>query len=155
MNYEEELENAKTITHVFKLVKKLTEEKLGMRRAGIELAVAQLGEDEEILADPASNYIIINKRTIENLTATAKDKKEITSYLFTALLEAYLKTLGIEPQEAHQLARKLITTTFKINHPTHKYTKRQTTLTTQNKPTTPININPIKEPDNETPIYIT
>ena len=159
--YEHELQECNTLGQILKLVKKLVEEKLNLRRAGVEIALAQLPPNREALTDPASNYIILNQNTLHALQQLAENETEFKSYVFRRLLEEYLKTLGINQQEAAQLTRQLIKQTFQQNHPIQKYTTTsitelypEITLTPHQKTQkTTIHIL-TEETDNDTPRYI-
>ena len=160
-SYEDELRKAKTITQIFKLVKRLVEESLGLRRAGVEIALASLPPNYEALTDPASNYIILNQNTLHALQQLIENEVEIKSYIFRRLLEEYLKALGIEKDEAAHLTRRLIRQSFQRNHAIQKYMNAsivelypEITLAPQQRSRgTTIHII-TEETDNDTPQYI-
>ncbi|HID05435.1 MAG TPA: hypothetical protein EYP20_06480 [Aigarchaeota archaeon] len=160
-SYEEGLKEAKSLVQVFKLVRRIVEERLGLRRAGVEIALATLPPSREALTDPASNYIILNQNIIHALTQLTENETELKSYLFRRLLEEYLKTLGITQEEATNITKQLIKQTFQQNHPIQKYTTTkitelypEITLTPHHKnQQTKIHIL-TEETDNDTPKYI-
>jgi len=119
------LELADSFGEVFKVVKSAVQEVLGVRRAGLELILMDLPDKVGALHQVGSNAIIMNRRYLEALLKSAKDKLEINSYIFSILLHEYLHSLGIlDEDEARMLSLRVIRETLGEDHPAYRIAVR-------------------------------
>jgi hypothetical protein len=90
------LERARTLSDIFELVKRAVESTLGLRRAGLMLALADLGGTRSqwlgAYYPVATNVIVMNRSTLRVLE---DEKPELWKpYAFHVLLHEYLHTVG-------------------------------------------------------------
>jgi len=116
----EEVERAEGFEELFRLVKRVVEEKLGLRRAGLMLVLGEI--PNHILAFHAvgSNMIVMNRQVLELLEKLNRPRKEVNSYIFTVLLHEYLHSLGyIDEREVRWLVKAVIRESLGREHPAY------------------------------------
>lgn len=112
----EEVENAEDFDSILRIVKRVVEEKLGMRRAGLMLVIADAPPGILAYHEVGSNAIVLNRRHLEVWMA-GKSKTEKNSYIFVVLLHEYLHSLGIlDEVEVRRLVRALVQEYFGLGH---------------------------------------
>lgn len=96
MNYPEALEQARGLPDIFELVKRAVEDGVHRRRAGLMLALADLGNHPRGFIGAfypiASNVIVMNKVPLLRITDTDPDLYR--HYAFHVLLHEYLHAIG-------------------------------------------------------------
>ncbi|GBC70244.1 hypothetical protein HRbin02_00008 [Candidatus Calditenuaceae archaeon HR02] len=112
----EEVDNAQDFDSILRLVKRVVEEKLGMRRAGLMLIIADAPPGILAYHEVGSNAIVVNRRHLEGWVI-GKSKTEKNSYIFVVLLHEYLHSLGIlDEVEVRRLVRTLVQEYFGPDH---------------------------------------
>ena len=96
------LETAKGFDELFKVVKKLVEKRLGLRRAGLGLILADLPPQIAGFTAIGSNSIVLNRALLNAIRGVVSSKTELNSYVFIVLLHEYLHTLGFDEKETRR-----------------------------------------------------
>lgn len=125
MDARSELERAEGFKGVFALVKRVVERRLGLRRAGLMLVLAD--EPAFVLAyhGVGSNFIVLNRRAITALVGQGASQTEVKSYLFTVLLHEYLHSLGfLDESETRRLVAEIVRSEFGEDHPAYRFAVR-------------------------------
>jgi len=104
----ETLRKAASFDELFKAVKSLVEKRLGIRRAGLGLVLADLPLHIAGFTAIGTNSIVLNKQIIEAIKAISTTKEEFNSYVFTVLLHEYLHTLGFDEQSTRAKVKELV-----------------------------------------------
>lgn len=121
----EALEGAEGLEEIFKLVKRVVEERLGLRRAGLMLVLGEI--PNYILAFHAvgSNTIVMNGPVLEAIAKLKRPKREVNSYVFTVLMHEYLHSLGyLDEREVRWLVRAVIRESLGTGHPAYSLATR-------------------------------
>ncbi|MDJ0273627.1 MAG: hypothetical protein QXP81_00320 [Nitrososphaerota archaeon] len=117
----EELEAAGSFKEVFRLVKRVVEEKLGLRRAGLMLVLADAPAYVLAFHGVGTNFIVVNRRVLGALLSSGLPRVRLNSYLFTVLLHEYLHSLGfLDEQEVRRLVAELTREVFGEDHPAYE-----------------------------------
>lgn len=117
MNFENNLYECSDFSCIFSLVKRLVESTIGIRRAGLSLGLTDLPIQIGAFHQLGSNFIIMNKRLLEEV-AKSGDRKLINSYIFHVLLHEYIHSLGfINEQETQILTHDISQKVLGKNHP--------------------------------------
>ncbi|GBC69585.1 hypothetical protein HRbin01_01287 [archaeon HR01] len=116
MDYTAKLDEAKTFDDVYRLVKQAVQEKLGLRRAGMGLILADLPNNLAAFHEIGSNSIVLNKILLNAVSALSKSKRELNSYVFVVLLHEYLHTLGIDEYATRELVKDIVSSFFPAEH---------------------------------------
>ncbi|MEM0482988.1 MAG: hypothetical protein QXM16_08940 [Nitrososphaerota archaeon] len=112
----DEVENAQDFDSILRVVKRVVEERLGMRRAGLMLIIADAPPGILAYHEVGSNAIFVNRRHLEGWMA-GKSRTETNSYVFVVLLHEYLHSLGIlDEVEVRRLVRALTQEYFGPDH---------------------------------------
>lgn len=119
MDFPHKLEEAKGLADIFELVKGGVEAVLGRSRAGLMLALADLGNSPQgflgAFYPVASNVIVMNKVPLLRIRETRPDLYR--HYAFYVLLHEYLHSLGfIDELTCRQQARRVAETLFGSSH---------------------------------------
>jgi len=115
------LVEAEGLGELFRVVKRAVESVLGVRRAGLELALANLPENVEAVHEVGSNTIIMNRRYLRALLGSSRSKLEIKSRIFSLLLREYLRSLGVnEGEEVRVLSLRVIREALGEDHPAYR-----------------------------------
>ena len=113
MEYEKELEKAKTISDIFEIVKEIVRESLGTEQAGLMVGISDLGAFDRgfigAFYSLNSNMIIINKRPLARVLQT--NPKLYNYYLFHVMLHEYIHSIGSYDEEqtrllVHEISRQ-------------------------------------------------
>ena len=96
MDYEKEIQKAKTIADVFEIVKEMVREYLGLEQAGLMVGVSDLGAFAQGFVGAfyslEANTIIINKKPLARILQT--NPKLYNYYLFHVMLHEYTHAIG-------------------------------------------------------------
>ncbi|MDJ0269691.1 MAG: hypothetical protein NXY59_03925 [Aigarchaeota archaeon] len=103
------LDDAKSFADIFRLVKRVVEEHMGMHCAGLSLVLATLPNNMPAYHELGSNPIILNRALLEAITGIARTRREVNSYVFAILLNEYLHTLGFTKEESREYSKEIIT----------------------------------------------
>ncbi len=119
--FRRRLAEAESFGEIFSLVKRAVEETLGLRRAGLELALMELPNMVGGVHQVGTNTIILNKTIIEALARLVKSRLELNSYIFMVLLHEYIHSLGfLEEEEVREIVRKVIRSILGEDHPAYE-----------------------------------
>lgn len=114
MDFPKRLDEARGLADIFELVKRAVETVLGRSRAGLMLALADLGNHPHgflgAFYPVASNVIVMNKIPLLRIQDT--NPELYNHYAFYVLLHEYLHSVGfvdeaICRQQAHRIAQTL------------------------------------------------
>lgn len=83
----------------------------------MELILTYLPEEVEAVHQVGSNAIIMNKRVLEALLTSSKNRSEINAYIFSILLREYIRSLGVlDEVDIKKLAVKVVEGTLGESH---------------------------------------
>ena len=88
------LSTAQGFDAIFEMVKKATERKLGMHRAGLTLVLGDIPNNVGAYHEMGSNAIVMNRNLLRIVEKVSRSKSKRNSYVFMILLHEYLHTLG-------------------------------------------------------------
>lgn len=109
---------AKDFDEIFVLVKKATEETLGMHRAGLSLVLGDIPNNVGAYHEMGSNAIVMNRNLLKVVQQISKSRRRVNSYVFMILLHEYLHTLGYASDgQVRKLGREIAGTFFGAEHP--------------------------------------
>ncbi|MEM2951650.1 MAG: hypothetical protein QXZ00_02265 [Nitrososphaerota archaeon] len=112
----DEVESAQDYNSILRIVKRVVEEKLGIRRAGLMLIIADAPPGILAYHEVGSNAIVLNRRHLEQWMV-GKTRAESNSYVFVVLLHEYLHSLGVlDELEVRRLVRALVQEYFTPDH---------------------------------------
>lgn len=119
MDFPKKLQGARTLADVFELVKRAVETVLGRSRAGLMLALADLGNHPYgflgAFYPVASNVIVMNKVPLLRIQET--NPSLYKHYAFYVLLHEYLHAVGfIDEAVCRQQAHRIAETLFGSEH---------------------------------------
>lgn len=119
MDFEKELEKAKTFSDIFEIVKEITRHYLGMEQAGLMVGISDLGVFDRgfigAFYSLNSNMIIINKKPLARILQTSPSLYNY--YLFHVLLHEYVHSIGsYDESMTRQLAYEMSGHYFGANH---------------------------------------
>jgi hypothetical protein len=142
---------------IFRLVKRVVEERLGIRRAGLMLIIADAPTGVLAYHEVGSNAIVLNRRHLEPWLA-GKSREDANSYIFVLLLHEYLHSLGIlDEGEVRRLVKTLVNSYLGPEHMATKIARGGHLLSAM--PETPLAGGPgraiiVKDFDTENTTYI-
>ena len=119
MSYELTLQNAKNISDVFEMVKKVVREFIGVDQAGLLVGVSDLGGSNQgfigAFYSLDANMIIINKMPLSRIRDT---KPQIYNYyLFHIMLHEYLHSIGsYDEEQTRQMVYEISRNCFGEEH---------------------------------------
>ncbi len=114
----EGLDRSFNFSEVFQLVKRSVKSSLGKRRTGLMLGLADLPEYIGAFHQMGSNFIVMNRSLLEQVTHIAKDRRYLNAYVFYTLLHEYLHTLGyVDEGEVRRLTRQICAKALGSDHP--------------------------------------
>ena len=117
MDYSRLLDECKDYGDIFDLVKKAVRETLGRERAGLMLYLGNLPLNVGAFYPLGSNSIVLNRRTLEFISKSARSTTEVNSFLFTILLHEYLHSLGyIDERKVRRLVYEITVELFGADH---------------------------------------
>src|SRR5438094_10537080 len=104
----EGLDRSFNFSEVFQLVKKSVKTSIGKRRTGLMLGLADLPEYIGAFHQMGSNFIVMNRSLLDQVTHLAKDRRYLNAYVFYTLLHEYMHTLAyVDESEVRRLTRQL------------------------------------------------
>src|SRR5437667_107834 len=114
----EGLDRSFNFSEVFQLVKKSVKTSIGKRRTGLMLGPADLPEYIGAFHQMGSNFIVMNRSLLDQVTHLAKDRRYLNAYVFYTLLHEYLHTLGyVDEGEVRRLTRQICARVLGPDHP--------------------------------------
>ena len=114
----EGLDRSFNFSEVFQLVKRSVKNSIGKRRTGLMLGLADLPEYIGAFHQMGSNFIVMNRSLLEQVTHLAKDRRYLNAYVFYTLLHEYLHTLGyVDEGEVRRLTRQICAQILGPDHP--------------------------------------
>jgi len=120
------LERAESFGEIFSVVKRAVREVLGVRRAGLELLLVDLPGEIGAMHQVGSNAIIMNRRHLQAIMRSSRNRLEVNSYIFLILLHEYLHSLGVlDEGEVAALSMKVIREALGEGHPAYKMAPRK------------------------------
>ncbi|MGB8217470.1 MAG: hypothetical protein WCE94_09230 [Candidatus Methanoperedens sp.] len=128
-NFNNRLENAKTLADIFEVVKAAVWESQRKSRAGLMLGLANLGNHPQGFFGGfypvGSNVIVMNKIPLERIKETRPELYK--PYIFHVLLHEYLHTLGyLSESGVRQMAHEITRQVFGEEHLATKIAKDTT-----------------------------
>ncbi|OGS48367.1 MAG: hypothetical protein A3K68_00375 [Euryarchaeota archaeon RBG_16_68_13] len=120
MDFPRRLESARSLADIFELVKRSVESVLGRTRAGLMLALADLGNSPQgffgAFYPVASNVIVMNKVPLVRIEQT--NPELYRHYAFYVLLHEYLHSLGfVDETVCREQALRIAQERFGPDHP--------------------------------------
>ena len=116
-----ELERCRAVSCVFNLVKKVIRDLLGHSRGGLMLGLQILPNYLLAYHVMGGNFIVINRKILNNVESQARSRLEVNSYLFYLLLHEYLHSLGqMSEVKVKAMVGKICMKIFGKNHPCSK-----------------------------------
>jgi hypothetical protein len=94
MDFNDELNECSDFPSIFGLVKQAVEITLNRRRVGLMLGLADLPPFIGAFHAVGSNFIVMNKTLLKEITQTYENKKLTNAYIFHILLHEYIHSLG-------------------------------------------------------------
>jgi hypothetical protein len=114
----ERLDHSFDFSEVFVLVKRSVKSSLGRRRVGLMLGLADLPDYIGAFHQMGSNFIVMNRSLLDQVTRLAKDRRYLNAYVFYTLLHEYLHTLGyVDEGEVRRLTRQITAQVLGPDHP--------------------------------------
>ncbi len=118
MNTSESLDRSFNFSEVFQLVKTSVKSSLGRRRTGLMLGLADLPEYIGAFHQIGSNFIVMNRLLLDQVTHLAKDRRQINAYVYYTLLHEYLHSLGyVDEGQVRRLTRDICGRILGPDHP--------------------------------------
>ncbi|MBI2658976.1 hypothetical protein HYX05_02630 [Candidatus Woesearchaeota archaeon] len=119
MNFEKELEKAKTFSDIFEIAKDIVREFLGAEQAGLMVGVTDLGSHSQgfigAFYSLNSNMIIINKKPLARILQT--NPSLYNYYIFHVMLHEYVHSIGsYDELQTRQLVYEISRHYFGANH---------------------------------------
>src|SRR3970040_1057690 len=119
MDLRQKLDQARTLADLFELVKSAVHSVLGRSRAGLMLALADLGNHPRgflgAFYPVASNVIVMNKVPLLRIQETNPDLYR--PYAFYVLLHAYLHSIGfVDERVCRTQSHRILETLFGPEH---------------------------------------
>ena len=110
MNYEKELEKAKTFADIFEIAKGIVREFIGAEQAGLLVGVTDLGAHSQgfigAFYSLNANMIIINKKPLARILQTSPSIYNY--YLFHVMLHEYIHSVGsYDEAQTRQLVHEI------------------------------------------------
>jgi|YelNatPaOPRAMG01_1025707.scaffolds.fasta_scaffold30203_4 hypothetical protein len=120
-SFKHSLEHAEDFRGIFDLVRRIVRNVLGKERAGLMLFLADLPLNIGAFHGLGSNSIVMNRRILEALERSGRDRVEVNSYIFVVLLHEYLHSLGyVDEHLTRKLVYEISTEVFGVGHPASK-----------------------------------
>ena len=119
MDFMRKLDQAQNLSDLFELVKRAVEAVLGRTRAGLMLALADLGNHPQGFLGAfypiASNVIVMNKVPLLRIQETNPGLYK--PYAFYVLLHEYLHSLGfVDERACREQSHRILETLFGVDH---------------------------------------
>ncbi len=119
MDFARKLEQSRTLSDLYELVKRAVETVLGRSRAGLMLALADLGNHPQgflgAFYPVASNVIVMNKVPLLRIQET--NPALYKPYAFYVLLHEYLHSIGfVDERVCREQSYRVLETLFGADH---------------------------------------
>jgi len=117
-NLVEALERCKDFGDVFEVVKRAVKENLGQKRVGLMLFLGDLPIHVGAFHQVGSNGIVMNRKILNLVMASAKSTTELNSFIFSILLHEYLHSLGyMDERQVRKLVYQISEKSLGADHP--------------------------------------
>lgn len=124
MDLTRKLEESSGFDEVFEVVKVAVENGLGLRRGGLSLVLADIPTHIGAYHVLGSNFIVVNKTILDEMSEVVSDKPELNSFLFSILTHEYLHSLGITNEGiVRELVRDVAEDNFGKDHVAYEVAK--------------------------------
>ena len=121
---EKVLDNAVSFDELFRAVKRVVEKRLGLRRAGLGLVLADLPPQIAGFTALGSNSIVLNRALLNAMKGAVSSRRELNSYVFIVLLHEYLHTLGLDEEETRRRVVEIVSEELGEEHVAFKMAVR-------------------------------
>lgn len=102
------LASAMSFDQIFELVKRASEESLGMHRAGLTLVLGDLSNEVGAYHEMGSNAIVMNRNILKVVWHSTRSRGRRNAFTFMILLHEYLHTLGFtDDAQVRDLSKKI------------------------------------------------
>jgi hypothetical protein len=88
------LAQATGFDHVFELVKRASEQSLGLHRAGLTLVLGDISNNVGAYHELGSNAIVLNRNIVKIVWRSTRSRSKRNAFTFMILLHEYLHSLG-------------------------------------------------------------
>jgi hypothetical protein len=115
--YRNRLSDAKNYREIWNVVRDTVEFSLGIRRGGMILFLDDLPLQLGAYHQVGTNNIVLNRRLVEIVEASIKDKLVVNALIYTLLLHEYLHALGaLSEVRVRRLVYEIARKCFGENH---------------------------------------
>ncbi len=119
MSFADELNKCSDFACIFDLVKRSVEITLNKRRVGLILGLTKLPSFIGAFHTVGSNFIVMNKTLLEQITNSYKNRRLVNAYIFHVLLHEYIHSLGyLDERLTRDLTYAISERVFGEEHPT-------------------------------------
>ena len=102
------LSSAEGFDTIFEMVKRATERKTGMHRAGLTLVLGDIPNNVGAYHEMGSNAIVMNRNLLRIVEKLSDTRSKRNSYVFMILLHEYLHSLGYtNDRQVRNLGRQI------------------------------------------------
>jgi hypothetical protein len=102
------LAQAPSFDQVFELVKRASEDSLGMHRAGLTLVLGDIPNNVGAYHELGSNAIVMNRNIMKIIWRSTRSKAKRNAFSFMILLHEYLHSLGFtDDAQVRELGKKV------------------------------------------------
>jgi len=124
MNFVKGLNDCSDFACIFDLVKQAAEITMNKRRVGLILGLSELPMFIGAYHGVGSNFIVMNKKLLNEVIRRARDKRLVNSYIFHVLLHEYIHSLGfIDEKETQYMTYVVSAKVLGENHPATQMAK--------------------------------
>lgn len=104
----QKLATASSFDQVFELVKRASEQSLGLHRAGLTLVLGDLSNEVGAYHEMGSNAIVMNRNILKVVWHSTRSRARRNAFTFMILLHEYLHTLGFSDEaQVRDLGKKI------------------------------------------------
>ncbi|MCL4324321.1 MAG: hypothetical protein M1144_02515 [Candidatus Thermoplasmatota archaeon] len=113
----EQLVRAGDLNEVFRIVRVAVKSELGLERAGLSLALANLPPTIGAYWQLTGNVIVMNDTVYEGVRGVASSREEANAFAFVVLMHEYLHSLGYwDEQQVRRVTHRVALATFPPDH---------------------------------------
>jgi hypothetical protein len=99
---------ATSFDQVFELVKRASENSLGLHRAGLSLVLGDIENNVGAYHEMGSNAIVMNRNIVKIVWRSTRSRTKRNAFSFMILLHEYLHTLGFtDDAQVRDIGRKI------------------------------------------------
>jgi len=112
------LAQARGFDEIFELVKRASEDSLGLHRAGLTLVLGDISNDVGAYHEMGSNAIVMNRNIMKIVWRSTRSRAKRNAYVFMILLHEYLHTLGFtDDSQVRDIGKKVSDKFLGKGHP--------------------------------------